>query len=445
MAGDVLGGRYRLVAPLGKGGMGAVWRAEHLVLSSPVAVKLIHAPAAHSAEAQARFLREAQAAAQLRSPHVVQILDHGVQDGVPFIVMELLEGESLSARLARQRVLSVSETALVVSHVARAIQKAHEAGIVHRDLKPDNVFIVHNADAEIAKVLDFGIAKVSDGFGEASAATHTGAVLGSPHYMSPEQARGTRAVDHRSDLWALGVIAFVCLTGRRPFESDTLGDLLIQICAEPIAVPSRIAPVPPGFDAWFARATERDPDRRFQSASELAESFRQLVAGNLTGVTAHSLPPPSHSVVPHSLHAAPKRASHAWLWLGVSAAALFGVLLLIVAGAVVISASDAGPDELGAPAPSSAPVATPATTEEPPPAAPSPSEPPAKTPRAQSAPPSAKPATTTTAATAGETPSEKLSEAQAKIKAAEKQIKEAEAKIKAAEDKFGAAKGAGSQ
>ena len=287
-AGDMLAGKYHLVAELGHGGMGSVWRADHLVLRSPVAVKLIRAEVASSEAIQARFLREAQAAAGLRSPHVVQILDYGVHDGVPFMVMELLEGESLAQRLRRMGALGPAETARVVSQVARAIQKAHEVGVVHRDLKPDNVFLVRNADEEIIKVLDFGIAKSVSGDG-IDTGTQTGAVLGTPHYMSPEQARGTRAVDHRTDLWALGVIAFECMTGRRPFESNVLGDLLVKICTEEVPVPSRLASTPVGFDAWFARATHRDPDQRFQSAMEMADALRMVVGG-----ATPSLPPPSH-------------------------------------------------------------------------------------------------------------------------------------------------------
>jgi serine/threonine-protein kinase len=222
---------------------------------------------------------------------VVQILDYGVHAGTPFMAMELLDGESLAQRLRRQGRLEIGEVARIVTHVARAIHKAHESGVVHRDLKPDNVFLVRNADEEIAKVLDFGIAKTVAGDDPGQMATQTGAVLGTPHYMSPEQARGTRTVDHRTDLWSLGVIAFECTTGRRPFESSVLGDLLLKICAEPVPVPSSVAAVPPGFDQWFARVMEREPGRRFQSALEMAEAFRTLAGGTLAPV-----PPPHPGV-----------------------------------------------------------------------------------------------------------------------------------------------------
>jgi serine/threonine protein kinase len=277
--GRVIAGRYRLVSQLGQGGMGSVWRADHMSLSSPVAIKLIDPEIARRPEMLERFQREAQSSAALRSPHVVQILDYGVDEGVPFIAMELLEGESLADRLARVHRLPFADTVRVVSHIGRALAKAHEGNVIHRDLKPDNVFLVKNDDKEIAKVLDFGIAKIT-GNGPGSAkgnATRTGSILGTPSYMSPEQAQGTKTIDGRSDLWSLAVIVFECVVGRVPFESEALGDLLIKICVHPIPVPSQIAMVPPGFDAWWARASNRDPNLRFQSGKELADALRQVL------------------------------------------------------------------------------------------------------------------------------------------------------------------------
>ncbi len=277
----VLVGRYRLDERLGAGGMGSIWRAHHLVLAAPVAVKLIDREAIPDEETLARFMREAQSAATLRSPHVVQILDYGVDDKLPFIVMELLDGENLAQRLRRLGRLSSGETARVVTHIGRAVARAHEAGIVHRDLKPENVFLIRNEDEEIAKVLDFGVAKVSvSELGQEGTRTRTGSILGTPYYMSPEQAQGNKAVDTRSDLWSLGVIAFECLTGKRPFYSDGLGDLVLQICIREIPVPSEYGSVPIGFDAWFARACARDPDARFQSARELTDALREVLGGD---------------------------------------------------------------------------------------------------------------------------------------------------------------------
>lgn len=159
----ILGEKYQLIRPLSHGGMGSVWLAEHLSLAAPVAVKLIAPELGTSPDFRQRFLCEAHAAAALRSPHVVQTLDYGVDGDTPYIIMELLEGESLAERLGRKGALSVRETELVLRHVSRAVARAHEQGIVHRDLKPANIFITRNEDEEIIKLFDFGIAHVSCG------------------------------------------------------------------------------------------------------------------------------------------------------------------------------------------------------------------------------------------------------------------------------------------
>jgi serine/threonine-protein kinase len=297
--GLVLAKRFRLVAKLGEGGMGSVWRADDLTLDSQVAVKLIDPNIASSTEALGRFKREAQAAAALRSVHVVQILDHGfdVENGLPFIAMELLEGESLAARLTRLKRLPAMDTADTLSQVARALTRAHEKGIVHRDLKPDNIFLVREGENEIAKVLDFGIAKRTGVLGNTGGVkTNTGAMLGTPYYMSPEQALGQSTIDHRTDIWSLGIIAYECLTGLRPFDKETLGALLMAICNEPLPVPSTVAPVPAGFDAWFAKVAARKPEERFASAAEATAELR-LVCGHLAGRPSNAgLPPESVAV-----------------------------------------------------------------------------------------------------------------------------------------------------
>jgi eukaryotic-like serine/threonine-protein kinase len=274
----VLGAKYRLVRPLVAGGMGTVWIAEHLSLRSAVAVKLLSREIAETEEGEQRFLREARTAASLRSPHVVQILDHGVDAGTPYIVMELLDGESLATRLQREQQLGPVQTERIVRHVARAVGRAHEAGIAHRDLKPSNIFIVANDEEELVKVLDFGIAKTSEEWTSALAGrTRTGTFLGTPGYVSPEQAEGARTVDYRTDIWSLGVIAFECLLGRPPFVGESFGSLLLAICSRPLPVPSEHGPLPRGFDEWFARACARDPEQRFQSAREASNELRRLL------------------------------------------------------------------------------------------------------------------------------------------------------------------------
>ena len=275
--GDLVADKYRLTRLVGRGGMGSVWEGQHVSLGTCVAVKFIDASYADSTEARSRFENEARAAAKLQSKHVVQVFDHGVTpDGRPYIVMEFLSGEPLDKRLDRLGRLAPLDTVRITGQVCRALTRAHAAGIVHRDLKPENIFLVWDDEdqADTAKVVDFGIAKFTDGQLGVSSSTRTGSVLGTPYFMSPEQARGLRSVDHRSDLWSMGVLAFRCLVGRLPFEGEAVGDLLVKICTAPIPVPSEIAPdLPSGFDAWFERAVRREPSERFSNAQELADQL----------------------------------------------------------------------------------------------------------------------------------------------------------------------------
>jgi len=257
--------------------MGSVWAAEHLTLRSKVAVKLIDPTLATSSVVVQRFEREARAAASLRSPNVVQVLDFGVDEGSPYLVMELLNGESLAERLHRCAALPPREIALVMEQIGRAVSRAHAAGFVHRDLKPDNVFLVEDGPDFFVKVLDFGIAKSIRAIPDESGThlTQTGALIGTPHYMSPEQADGR--ADARSDLWSMAVIAFQCTTGHLPFSGSSLPALLRSICYDPPVMPSCVAPVPPGFDAWFLRAVARDSTQRYQTSKELLEALLPLL------------------------------------------------------------------------------------------------------------------------------------------------------------------------
>lgn len=291
---ELVAGKYELTRLIGQGGMGSVWEGVHKTLQTRVAVKFIDREHADSPEARNRFKNEAKAAAALNSKHVVQVHDHGItDDGSPYIVMEFLSGESLDARLDRVTRLSPAETCDVMRQVSRALTKAHERGIVHRDLKPENIFLVWDEEdhADIAKVVDFGIAKFTDpDMMTASSSTKTGSVMGTPYYMSPEQARGLRTVDFRTDLWALGVITYRCITGRLAFEGEAVGDLLVKICTEPVPVPSQHAVgIPEGFDAWFAKALDRDPEQRFQSASEMVEQLYAACGVSLRGPMPSSL------------------------------------------------------------------------------------------------------------------------------------------------------------
>lgn len=258
--------------------MGQVWRAEHTSLGTTVAVKLVDlASTANPEETMARFLHEARAAASMKNPNVVQTIDHGSQGHFVYIVMELLEGESLAKRLGRVGVLQPPDIVRIFREMARALEKAHAQGIVHRDIKPENVFIALEDGREITKLLDFGIAKTNEGGENPHLKTHAGTVMGTPAYMSPEQVLG-KPLDTRSDLWQLAMIAFECVTGVRAFSGNTLGELFMRICTAPLPVPSQVVrQVPVGFDAWFARAAQRNPKDRFQSARELSESLASVL------------------------------------------------------------------------------------------------------------------------------------------------------------------------
>ncbi|HEX9298490.1 MAG TPA: serine/threonine-protein kinase [Polyangiaceae bacterium] len=273
-AGAIIGAKYRIENRIGLGGMGSIWAATHVGLGQRVAVKLISYRYARSREARQRFALEAKAAAQLRSRYVVQVYDNGeMADRTPYIVMELLEGESLEQRIARIGPLPIDATLRVVSHVARALSRAHSVGIVHRDLKPENIFLTHDDDEEIAKVLDFGIAKLLS-TEKTNSATCTGAVIGTPLFMSPEQARGLKSVDHRTDVYSLGMVTFTMLTGRTAFAGESPADVLVSICTQSLPSICQLAPrLPLSVDDWFARACARDPAHRFGSTEELVEAL----------------------------------------------------------------------------------------------------------------------------------------------------------------------------
>ena len=286
--GDVVVGKYRLVRELGSGSQGRVWEAVHLQMGTPLAVKVLDPNLASRPDYVSRFKREASAAAALRSSHVVQIFDFGIWEDIPYIAMELLEGEDLGSRLDRLGRLPAPTVSAIVTQVSRALIRAHKRSIIHRDMKPDNIYLCTDdeGEAEIVKILDFGVAKAVGGI--SLARTGTGIVLGTPYYMSPEQAQGEKQIDHRTDLWAMGVITFEALVGRRPFEATNLGDLLIKICATDPPRPSALySGVPEGFDEWFLRACARNPENRFTSAKEMAATLA-ILCGSIPATLSDS-------------------------------------------------------------------------------------------------------------------------------------------------------------
>lgn len=272
----VIAGKYRLESKIGEGGMGSVWRATHLRLEKPVAVKIVSATHAASFDARWRFQSEARAAAKLQSKNVVHIEDIGeMDDGTPFMVMELLKGMSLEQRIVREGPLALPETQRILAQVCRVLSRAHSAGIVHRDVKPENIFLAHldGEDEMVVKVLDFGVAKSASA--SSTSTTQTGALIGTPMYASPEQARARKDIDGRSDLYSLGLVTFVMLTAKDPFEADSLADLIIHICTGPLPRLLDAAPhaLPPALEDWFARACAREPSDRFATADDFAEGF----------------------------------------------------------------------------------------------------------------------------------------------------------------------------
>jgi eukaryotic-like serine/threonine-protein kinase len=272
----VIAGKYRLESKIGEGGMGSVWRATHLRLDKPVAVKIVSPSHAASFDARWRFQSEARAAAKLQSKNVVHIEDIGeLEDGTPFLVMELLTGLSLEQRIARDGPLQLPEAQRIIGQVCRVLSRAHAEGIIHRDIKPENLFLAYLKDEDnpVVKVLDFGVAKSASA--ASTSTTQSGALIGTPMYASPEQARARKDIDGRSDLYSLGLVTYVMLTGRDPFDAESLADLIIQICTGPLPRLREAAPhpMPPAMEEWFARACAREPTHRFPNAEAFSEAF----------------------------------------------------------------------------------------------------------------------------------------------------------------------------
>ncbi len=363
----------RLVRCMSGGAMGSVWLAEHAGLETQVIVKFIAQEVASSPEIVQRFAREAAAASRVKSPHVVQMLDHGVTDGQPYIIMELLEGRDLQQRIREQRRLPPAEVATIVGQLCKALARAHERGVLHRDIKPSNIFLCDVGGNEIfVKLLDFGVAKTLNG--PDLDTTKAGAILGTPFFMSPEQlAAGD--VDHRSDLWALGVLSFMLLTGKRPFRGDSISTLTLAVHVTDHPVPSALVPsLPPAFDDWFKKACALDREKRFQSARELGEALHVALglplAMNvnatdsypaLTGVgssapsDAPSVPGLGSSAYNYATAAEPRPRSRRRAALMISAA-----LLAVVLGFVVIRTRTTAPPPVA-----SAAAAPPPKVEEP--------------------------------------------------------------------------------
>ncbi|MCP4680293.1 MAG: serine/threonine protein kinase [Deltaproteobacteria bacterium] len=276
--GEILDGRYRLLERIGEGGMGAVYLGQHVVIGRQVAVKLLRVEFAGSEQIVKRFYREAHAAATIKHGNIIDIFDLGVSPwGEPYLVMEHLEGESLGDLLDRRGAIDFEAVCGVLEPTLQALEAAHQAGVVHRDLKPENIFLVHQEDeAPAIKLIDFGISKFAYE-GDKTRMTQTGSLLGTPDFMSPEQARGKGNVDHRADIWGIGVILYECLTLERPFMGSNYNELILNILTQKPKPPSEIdSDCPPEADAIVMRALEKDPDKRYQSAVEMLDALKEL-------------------------------------------------------------------------------------------------------------------------------------------------------------------------
>jgi serine/threonine protein kinase len=276
-------GKYRITRQIGRGGMATIFAAENVDIGKAVAVKVLSRDLADSRTVTERFLREARAAAKLTSPHICEVYDVGTVDERPFIVMELLQGESLYDRLARERRLPLADVISITTQVGKGLSKAHSQQIVHRDLKPENIFLTVTEDGQpVAKLVDFGLAKFYEPHQDPASArlTKEGALFGTPAYMSPEQAKAKNNVDQRSDLWALGCIVYEMLTGRTVWDVEQgVAMILAQVANGVAPEPRKYRPdLPPAFSDWFKRALARNVDERFQSADELALQLRAALS-----------------------------------------------------------------------------------------------------------------------------------------------------------------------
>jgi eukaryotic-like serine/threonine-protein kinase len=279
--GSIVHGKYRIDRLLGEGGMGSVYLARDLDADRDVAVKVLTGNAEESATIVERFHRESKAALSIDSPHIARVFDAGTDARGPFLVMEHLEGEDAGDLFQRLHHLPPSLALRIVGQACAGLAKAHEAGVVHRDIKPANLFLARDAAGIVTvKILDFGVAKVLPIWARRDVApevlTRTGVVLGSPLYMAPEQARGVKAVDHRADVWSLGVVLYQALAAHAPNqEIEALGELIVTICTQAPRPVEESAPwISPGVAAIVRRALRLDPGERFQSAAEMLEAIR---------------------------------------------------------------------------------------------------------------------------------------------------------------------------
>jgi serine/threonine-protein kinase len=299
LIGTVLAERYKIIRRIGEGGMGAVYEARHAIIGKRVAVKVLLEKFLENQELVARLLQEARMASSIGHENIVDVTDYGTtSDGRAFVVMEFLDGESLAQLVIRDAPLPVERSLSILRQVASALSAAHAKGIVHRDVKPENIYLVRRGELDFVKVVDFGVSKavhVREEGPEWQRLTRTGTVLGTPLYMSPEQARGGEDVDHRADIWSAGLLLYECLTGEVPFRANNYLGVISQVLTQETVPPSQLRPelgIPAAVDRVVMRALDKDRDKRYQQVSDFERDLERLLAGDST-VALREAPGPS--------------------------------------------------------------------------------------------------------------------------------------------------------